>query len=234
MRSVAYLTAGGLIAAALAWFIELGTGTEHLADDSAIVLGLGLVALALIAGFGLVFTGGRWARRLGVVVAAAAIGLGAVTGPGLWATVGVVLAAAALLGLLGPWLKGWVRERPAADGPGAKPTVMVLCCVALIPAVGLASPAGLDIYHGVLAGTGGVLAWLYVRGQVWALWGLRIALVPIAVPAVASSPPAGSAVLAVLVAIITWLAWSKEARLAVAPLVERPPAPRMLSPKDDG
>jgi hypothetical protein len=220
------------MASAIAWFIDLGTDPGRFATESAMVLGIGLLLFAGIAAAGLIFTGGRWARRLGIVVAAASLILGGWREPSWWAAVAVLAAAVALAGLLGPWLKGWVRELPAADGPGAKPIFLVLGSLGLVPLVAITSPAGLDVSHGVLAAAGVFLAWGYSRANLWALWGLRVALPILAVPALLNSAPAGAVILGIAVAFLTWLAWSREARLAVQPLMDRLPPPRLGSPKD--
>jgi hypothetical protein len=145
----------------------------------------------------------------------------------------VVFAAVALAGYLGPWLKGWVREQPAADGPGAKPTVLVLGSLGLVPLVAIASPAGLSVAHGVLASSALLLAWAYARANLWGLWGLRVVLPIVAVPAMLASPPAGAALIGLAVASLTWLAWSREARLAVQPLMERLPPPLRKEPEEE-
>jgi len=233
VRASPFVIAGSLIVSTIAWFIDLGTDPGRFATESAIVLGIGLLMFAAIAAAGLIFTGGQWARRLGMAVAIASLALGALRDPSWWAATAVVAASVALGGYLGPWLKGWVRERPSADGPGAKPTVLVLATLGLVPLVALASPAGLDPSHGVLAASAIGLAWGYTRTHLWGLWGLRLALPLLAVPAVIASPPAGGALITIAVAIVTWLAWSRDARLAVQPLMDRLPSPRTSSPRDN-
>jgi hypothetical protein len=217
---------------AIAWFIDLGTDPGRFVTESAMVLGIGLLMFAGIAAAGLVFTGGRWARRLGIGVSVASLVLGAWRDPSWWGAVAVLSAAVALAGFLGPWLKGWVREQPAAEGPGAKPTALVLASLGLVPLVAVASPAGLDLAHGVLAAAAVFLAWGYTRANLWALWGLRVALPMLVIPAMLNSAPAGAALLGVTGAVIAWLAWTREARLAVQPLMDRLPSPRLGSPKD--
>lgn len=233
MRTAPFVVAAAIVASSLAWFIELGTQPGRLSTESAVVLGIGFLMFATIAAAGLIFTGGRWARRLGIGVAVAAIGLGALRDPSWWSALAVVFAAVSLAGYLGPWLKGWVRERPAADGPGAKPTMLVLGSLGLVPLVAIASPAGLSIAHGVLASTALLLAWGYTRANLWGLWGLRVVLPLAAVPAMLASPPAGAVLIGVAVGSLTWLAWSREARIAVQPLMERLPPPRQSKPEQE-
>lgn len=233
MRISPFVVAGSLVVAALAWFIELGTNPGRFATEPAMVLGIGVLLFALIAAFGLVFTGARWSRWLGIGLAGTSIIAAALVDPSGWVALAVVASAIALAGYLGPWLKGWVRERPSAEGPGTKPTLLAFGALGLIPLVAIASPAGLDLAHGVLAGIGAFLAWAYVRANLWALWALRFVLVILAVPAMISSPPLGAALIAVWVGGLTWLAWSKEARRAVTPLMEKLPPPRIGTPKED-
>ena len=134
-----------------------------------------------------------------------------------------------LIGLAGPWLDGWIRKRPAAEGPGPRPLGVVFGLLALVPAVGIAAPSGLSAWHGVLGAAGVLLAWSYSRAQLWALWATRLTLPLIAIPAAVQGPWGGAAALLALVAMITAFAWTSEALLAVNPLMDRLPGPRLGS-----
>jgi hypothetical protein len=103
--------------------------------------------------------------------------------------------------------------------------------LALVPAVALSSPSGLEVAHGILGGSGLLLAWGYARAQLWALWGIRLVLPILALPALYVSPWPGKILLAVVVGITVGLSWTRDAFLAVAPLMERLPGPRVAAPR---
>lgn len=209
--------------------LHMAVAPSPFAGSSAAVVAIGAVLFSTITVAGLVLVRGRWTRRLGVIVALVELGTLAATDldtwtPWGWAT--LVLGLLTLGGLAGRWLDGWVRMRPSATGPDPRAVVLLLGLLALVPAVGLASPSGLETAHGVLGAAGVFLAWAYSKAQVWSLWGIRVALPIITVPALFVSPLLGALFLALLVAYLVALAWTKEALLAVQPLMDGLPGPR--------
>lgn len=227
-----YLIAAATVLTPAAWAIHLAIDPDPFAADSAAVIAAGLAVFGLIAAAGLLLARGQWTRRLAFGVVIASLLLAVVTGPGAWYYIGLALGAAALAGLSGPWLKGWIRQLPGASGPPPAAMTLALGSLALVPAVGVASPSGLEAAHGVLGGAGLLLGWAYSRAQLWALWALRLALPVVAIPALFVSPWPGAVLLGLVVGALTVLAWTKDARLAVDPLLDRLPGPRVASPKD--
>lgn len=218
--------AASLAASGLAFAAHLALAPEPFAASSGLVVAVGIVIFTVIAVIGLLINRGKWSRVLSIVLVAGILGLGAVTEPTVWALLGVGTALGALFGLTGRWLSGWIRPRPSATGPGPRVVMLVLGLLALVPAVGVAAPAGLAAGHGVLGAGGVLLAWSYSKAQPWALWALRLGLPIAAVPAVLAGPPGGSVLLGLMAAALTALAWTEDARLAVTPIFDRPPGPR--------
>ena len=223
---VPYVVAGSLGIAGLAIAIQLGTAPEPFARPSALVIAVGVVMFTVIAISGLLINRGKWSRVLSIVVCGGVLVLAGLASVTLWSLVAIVGALGALLGLSGRWLTGWLRPRPSATGPGTRVVFLVLGTLGLVPAVGIASPAGLETGHGILGAAGVLLAWGYSKANVWALWGLRLVLPLAAIPAIVTSPPAGAVFLAVYVAALTVLAWTADARIAVTPTYDRLPGPR--------
>ena len=205
----------------------------HLAVDpgpfgavAAALLAAGAVIHGLISTTGLLLSRGRWSRRFAVVFVAAQLVLAAVLDPGPWLIGSVVFDLAALGGLAGPWLTEWVRQRPAAEGPGPRALLLLLGTVALVPAAAIAAPSQAGWQHLLVAGVGGLLALAYSRAGVAALWLLRVGLAFVALPAILSSPQGGAVYLAAHVGALVALAWSRESALAAAPLLDTVYGPR--------
>ncbi len=215
-----------------AWGIQLGVAPEPFAPGAAAVLALGLVIFVVVAAAGLLLSRGRWAPWLALIVTLAAMALAIVIDDlTAWAIFGLVAGFLTLVGLAGPWLKGWIRERPSAQGPGPKAVGVVFGALALVPAVALSSPSGLEPAHGILGGAGLLLAWGYARAQLWALWGIRLVLPILVLPALYVSPWPGKVLLVIVVGITVGLSWTREAFLAVSPLMSHLPGPRAAAPR---
>lgn len=231
MYRAALAVAVSIVVASLLLVIHLAAAPDPFGQEPSLVLATGFVLFSLIAAGGLMLSRGRWSRylTLGLVVAHLGTTLG--TELSAWSVASAGLAGLALAILLGPWTRGWLRLRPAADGPGPRAIGLVLGAVGLVPVVAVASPTELSTWHGVLAGAGLLLAYAYSRAQLWSLWAFRFALAPVAVPAVVSSPIAGGVFLASFVAGLIVLAWTREARLAVDPVYAQLPGPRVGTPK---
>lgn len=222
---VARFVAAMLVTASGFTAIHLGAGDDVFAPSSALVIAVGVVVLTLIALVGLLLVQGRWSRVLAIVVVLLDLVLVGVTGFGAWGGAGVVAALAALGGLASTTLGDWLRTRPPIDAPDGRAVGLALGLVALVPALGLAAPDGLAIAHGVLGSAGVLLAWAYSQAQAWAIWAIRLVLPPVAVPALLSQPPAGGVALAIMVAALVGLAWTRQAYAASAPRPGPLPAP---------
>jgi hypothetical protein len=228
MQRAPHLIAAALFASCIATAIHLSDGPGPFSDGSGIVLGIGFLLFGVIAIAGLLLSRGRWAKRLALSVSVITIATATLTSP--WSAAAVVAVAVgglALVGLSGRWLDGWIRRLPAADGPGTRVIVLVLGLVGLVPAVAVAAPTDISQFHGVLGAAGIFYGWTYSRAEVWALWAIRLTLPLLAIPALLRSPAAGVIFLGLVVAGLTALAWTREARLAVQPLIDHLPGPRV-------
>ncbi|MFQ5554949.1 MAG: hypothetical protein ACE5GC_06220 [Acidimicrobiia bacterium] len=226
-----YVIAAAILAAAVAWTIHLANGPDPFAANSGLAIASGLVAFSVIDAAGLLLARGRWARYLGrtILIAQGALFIAtATTAAGL---VAVSISAAAAFGLEGPWLDGWIRTRPSAEGPGPRSLAVVFGALAFLPAVGVASPTGLEPWHVLLAGLGVILTWAYARAMVWSVWVIRLGLPVAAIPAVAAGPLAGAVLLGALTVFVTGSAWTRDAMRAANPLFDRLPGPRHHAPR---
>ncbi len=226
MSRMPYLIAALVMVAGFAWTIHLVVSPHPWAVDSAFTIAMGTLVLSIVAMTGLLLSRGRWVRyfAIGLVVTELLILLVAEVEP--WLIIAVAASGLALVGLAGPWLQGWIRERPAADSPGVIPMGLAIGAFAVVPLVGLAAPSGLEYPHGILGATGILASWGYVKGRGWALWLLRLAMPILAVVAAFYSPPGGAIVMVITAVGFGWFAWTEDARLAVDPLPTSLPAPR--------
>lgn len=223
------LIVGWFAVTGMAWAVVVGISDVPLAQSSALAVAFGFVLATTISSAAMLLARAPWGRWLAVATLGGGMAWAVVAGGSgaLW----VVVAASffALVGLLGPWLRVYLRHRPAASSIGWQPVVLALGAAALTPLVGIAAPDGLAISHGLLAGAGLFFGWGYVRTELWGLWGLRIVLVPAAVLAVPATPVAGAVFLVAWCAGLTALAWTKLVRLAIgmpAPVLPAPRPPR--------
>ncbi len=219
---VAVLTAFAGVAAAA----HLAVSPDPFSPSSGAVIATGIVVYTIIAVTGVALVRGRWARRLAIVVVCTDLVVVATGTLDALGWISLVAGMGALGGLVSRWLDGWFRLRPSATGPDPRAVVLLLGLGALVPGVGFAAPNGLATAHGVLGAAGVLLAWSYSKAQLWSLWATRLALPFIALPAVGSSPWPGAVALASFAAVLVGLAWTREALLAVQPLMTSLPGPR--------
>jgi hypothetical protein len=221
-----FLIAALVMASGLAWTAHLVVSPDPFAADSALAIAIGTLALSIGAMAGLLLGRGRWTRYFAIGLIVAELLIAVVAELGGWLVAAVILSGLSLAGLSGPWFKGWLRERPAAGTPGVKPIGLAIGAFAVVPLVGVAAPAGLEPAHGLAGALGILLSWGYSKGGQWALWALRLAMPVSLLLGAFFSPLGGGILLSALGALLTYLAWSKEARLAVDPLPADLPAPR--------
>jgi hypothetical protein len=210
----------------MCWAVHLVVAPEPFAADSALALAIGTVMFTIIAVTALLLGRGRWARLFAMALICAELLIAVVSPLEPWSVAGIALSGLTLTGLGGPWLRGWLRQRPAAGAPGPVPMALALGAVLVVPLVGIAAPAGLRLLHGVAGAAGILFGWAYARAKPWALWALRIGFPPLLAAAAFSSPPGGAALLLLAAAGIGYLAWNRNARLAVDPLPTGLPSPR--------
>lgn len=231
-RAVA--AAAALLAATLAWGGMVVAGRGPWATDSAAVMVAGLLVLAAIAIVGMLVAASRWGRVLALVIAAAGPAMAvALPFDGLW-IVGLAVSAAAIYGLAGNATLGVIRTLPAADGPTPRVVAFTLALTGIPTLVAAISPGGLDAGEWIMIVTGAVTAGLYAKAAPAALWAVRLVF-PLSViaAALATGIPRGLIWVGIGVGVAAF-GWTKEARLAVRPLVERgravPMFPEMVPP----
>jgi hypothetical protein len=192
---------------------------DWLAPGPAVVAVVGMVILTLVAASGTLLARGRWAGPTDAAIAATWMGA-AVAAPmnGLgWATLGV--AGAALAAVTGPWLRGWLRHRPRADGPPPVAVLLLLALLATPPAIAFASAGGLPIAALVLCAWSPLLALSLARIAPGALAGVRVIHPALSVAAAVSLGLPAGAVAVGLGTAVTVLGWRRDLALAIAPAV---------------
>lgn len=194
------------------------------------LLAFGLVLASVAALAGLLLARAPWGRwGLASTVIASMIAVSLSDSDGTWVV--YVLGAASLIGLFGPWLRLWVRHRPAAEAPGAIPTTIMAVAVVAPLFAGIAtasSGASAAVWVAVAVAMVGAL--LYAQGASIGLWILRIALPAAgAVVALTTPDPSGWLVLAGTVGVSV-LSWFPAARRTTAVITPPLPSPTRRSP----
>jgi hypothetical protein len=212
--SLALLLAG--VAWALALFIEPAPWTE----SAAAVLGAGLVVVSAVAVTAVMIESSRFGYWLGVSGAGLMLVVAGIRSiDPAWITAATLTTIAGVL-LADRRLGGWLRM----EGPVAPvPSKAIALGLVLLEAPIITALSQVD-------GSGDAVVWLAL-----AAWGILIAFVrrlPGAVALVRIGSPLltaagallelpGAALWSILMALASVLAWSKEVRLAVRPLIER-------------
>ena len=208
-----------LLLAAMAWAVALFVEPAPWSESAALVIAVGLLVTVAVAVVAVMIESSRMGYWLGV----SALGLMLIIGglralDGVWAIASALTALSALL-MADHRLGGWIRlEGPVAPVPQRATALgLVLLGTPILTAV-------------FLYRSGDAIAWLAM-----AAWGVLVVYVrrlPGAVGVVRLGPPllVGASALLELPAAVIWaalmvvasvLAWSKDVRVAVRPLVER-------------
>jgi hypothetical protein len=217
-----------MLVATLLWGGLAVSGAGPWATDSAAVLSAQLVALAAISIVGMLIGASRWARRLSIIVVAAGLAMAVIMPIGPVWVAAVIFAALALFGLAGNATLGVVRKLPAASGPTPRVVTFTLALAALPGLVAAVSPDGLSTPEWLVIGAGALAAGLYSKAAPFALVAVRAGFPLVTVAAaVLSGIPRGLMWLVLGVAVGA-AGWTKEARVAVRPLVEQGRAIPML------
>jgi len=196
-----------------------------------LLVAAGIVGFGLITTTGLLLSRGRWARNVALGLGGFELAMAAIVDLDAVTVTAAGFSGAALVALGGPWLHGWLRRHPAAAAPGPKPLALTMGALGVVPALGLAAPDGIGPAHLVLGAGAVAAAWAYTRSLTWGLWALRVVVPAAGIPAVLACPLPGAFALAALLAALTALAWTREARLAVDPEPATLPGPRIATPR---
>lgn len=231
MQRSPFIIASFVVLGPVALSLHLALDPDPFSGGAASLLSAGILIYAVVLATGLLLSRGLWTTRVATWFLISQLALGTVVDLGPWAIVAIVAELAALAGLSGPWLSGWIRQRPSPDGPGTLVVALLLGTLGLLPGLALADPSGPEWEHLLLAGTAIVFAAGYARSMVAALWLLRLGLVPLAIPAIVASPTWGGIYLTLHVLVLGGLAWTKEAALAATPLIERVYGARASRPR---
>lgn len=229
------LTTCALLVSSLAAAFVLTGPDAAWADGSGAMVAAGHLMLTSIAIVGALVGAARWARWMGTGLAALLAAPAVVHPITAWWVVMVAFGGLALAGLVGTGLRAVVRQRPPAGAPPVKATALVLGLLATPIVVGGSQPGGVDAADWAMVAASVVLAVWYTRAHDVALWAVRFGVPLLAVTSavVVPWPPAALPVLGF--AVLTRLAWSTEARIAVIPLASvgrRVPIPAELTPEE--
>jgi hypothetical protein len=227
------LTTLALLIASLAASLVLTGSQPFWADDAAVMLAIGHLLLTAVTIVGALVGAARWAVGLGAGLAAS-LAVPAILHPisPAWIVM-VVTAAAAVAGVLGTGLRAVVRGRPPADAPPRKAAGLALGLLAGPLLVAVPQPSGVDAADWVVAvGAVGIAVW-YTRSGLGGLWAARLGTPLLAVGSLLVVPLPEAGLSAAGFLLLTWLAWSVDARVAAVPLAapgRSVPIPAELAP----
>ena len=172
------VVAVSLSGASIAGAIHLAFGHTPFAPGAAALTATGMTVLTLVAVSGVLLARGRWSRSTAVVVASGWIALGASGDLALAGATTIGLATIALSGALGPWLRRWVRHRPAVEGPPPAAVALLLLLLAVPVAVGVSASDGVTWTGWVVAAWSLTLALALARTLPGALLAVRLLHAP--------------------------------------------------------
>ena len=224
------VAAAGVLLGGLLWAGRVLFGSSPWGAQGASLLAAGLLVATAVNVVAMLLSPGRWVRNSITVIAVAwSIPAIAIRADRLWvASVVVHVIGLALVWsrLLDEWFS---RERPDRVPPRA--TSLALGLVWLPGVVGgLAIP---EVTTGgwILAGFGLLGGWAYARALPGALWTVRLALLPLGIVSIIGLRLPATAGVLTVIATLTFLAWTADARLAVRPPVARRVRPVSILPE---
>lgn len=229
MRSI--LISAGLLASVITSALIVGSHS-YFGASSGTVTGVALIALGTVSVVGMLIGHARWARRLGAMLAGIAIGVSTMAGQNLVFLLAALVAGITLTGLIGPGMRGTVRDLPPALGPPPEAVVLPLVLIGSPIVVAVTQAPDLDVVGWVAALTSWAGAIIYAKAAWGALVMVRI-VVPLALAAAAMVDWPARIGLFWLSIAIALVAWRTNSRVAVRPLIERgtetPVLPEMVS-----
>ena len=209
-----------LLSAAVAWAVALFIDHEPWTETAGAVLGTGVVVVIAVAVTAVMIENSRFGYWLGVSGGGLMLVIAGIRSiDAAWFTAVTLTAVGGVL-LADRRLGGWIRmEGPVAPIPGRAVALgLVLLAAPIVTALS------------VIEGSGNAIVWLALAS--WAILFHFVRRLPGAVAAVRVGCPiliAGSGLLSIpgaaiwgaLMIAASVLAWSKEVRLAIRPLIER-------------
>ncbi len=225
-----------LVLTALAWALVLVFGSGPMAESAATLLAVDQLILGTVIGVGMVLARGRWTRRAGFVLLGGQAVLGVFFEADGWWIAAVVMTAMGIAALAGPWLNGWLRKLPRADGPPPQAVVLSLGMAGLPTLVAVTAPGGVPTGGWLLSAFALGAAWAYTQAWLPALWSARVALPVLGIGAAAALTWLGGLLLGCGVTVLTLLAWTPAVRQATRTPAAVPtsliPIPPELAPHD--
>ena len=236
MQRSPLIVAATVVLASLAWALVLVFGSGPLAGSSAALLATDLLILGTVIAIGFALVRGRWTRWTALALLGAEAIVGIFFEVDGWWIAAVALTAIGIGALAGPWLDGWMRRLPGADGPSLRALSMSLGLIALPAVVAVTAPEGVRLASWVLSGFALIAAWGYSQAWLPALWAVRVALPVLGVVAVAGLSWSGALAVGLSVALLTALAWAPDVLQATLPgqttHANLVPIPRELAPPE--
>ncbi len=236
MQSSPVVIGATIVLASVAWALALVFGSGPLAASAAALLAADQLIVGTVIGVGIVLSRGRWTGRAAFLLLVGQALLGVFLEADGWWIAGVLLTAGGIAALAGPWLRGWLRKLPRADGPPPKAVVLNLSLVSLPTLVAVTGFESVSTGGWLLSGFALISGWAYSQAWLPALWAVRVGLPVLGIAAAAALPWPGAVLIGLAVALLTALAWSQEvwqATLSPAALpVNLIPIPRELTPPE--
>ncbi|MDR9452130.1 MAG: hypothetical protein RI637_13050 [Acidimicrobiia bacterium] len=236
MQRSPVVIAATVVLASLAWALVLAFGSGPFTGSSAALLAGDLLVVGTVIAVGIVLSRGRWTRRAALVSLGGQAAIGVVFEVDGWWIAAVMLNALAIGSVSGPWLAGWLRRLPRADGPPPRAVILSLGLIALPALVAVTAPEGVPAGGWVLSAFSLIAAWTYSQAWLPALWAARVGLPVFGIVAVAGLPSTGILALGLAVVTLTALAWSPEvlrATMTPAPApIDLIPIPPELTPPE--
>lgn len=223
-----------LMAATGAWTVVLATSPppDH-SGPAVVMMSVALWIATVAAVTGMLVVRGRWARRLALAVAVAHGVVALLPEPDGWWGAAAILSCGAAIAIGGPWLNGFIRQRPAAAGPPDRAVLLPLVLVTTAFAIG--ATGGGSAAAAVVGYSSFLVAFWFIRALPGALLLVRLGWPALALGlAWPIGGPAGVAAAAGAVAV-AFLAWHETVHHALHPLVQpgsRVPIPPELAPRD--
>jgi hypothetical protein len=236
MQRAPLFVAATIVLASLGWALVLVFGSGALAESAAALLAADLVILGTVIAVGVALSRGRWTRRAAALLLGGEAVLGVLFEVDGWWIGAVLVTVLGIAAVAGPWLGGWLRKLPRADGPPAKAVVLNLGLVSLPALVAVTAPEAVPLGGWLLSGFALVGAWAYSQARLPALWAIRVALPLMGIVSAASLTWPGALALGAGVTVLTALAWSPDVRQATLSPAAVPadlvPIPPELAPAE--